>query len=91
MDLDAFRWLLTDDGQHLLARAAAPLEGDELHVQEELRRTATAEQVAAALTQVDLRERAEPKFGADAALMYFTPDGLEQATRQRWPRTGPPA
>ena len=80
MDLEAFRWLLTDDGQDLLARAGA-LEGGELHAQAELRRRASAEQVAAALTQVDLRRRAESKFGASAARMYFTPDGLEQATR----------
>lgn len=80
MDLDAFRWLLTDDGQALLA-AATEVEGDELHAQEQLRRTASAEHVAAALTQVELRRRATPKFGAAAARMYFTPDGLEQATR----------
>ena len=80
MDLEAFRWLLTEDGQALLARAAA-VEGDELHAQAELRRTASPEHVAAALTQVELRRRAEAKFGADAARMYFTPDGLEQATR----------
>jgi hypothetical protein len=83
MDLDAFRWLLTDDGQRLLERAAALSGADELRSQEELRRTATAEQVAAALTQVVLRERAVAKFGADAHRMYFTPDGLEQATRAR--------
>ncbi|HWM75446.1 MAG TPA: SAM-dependent methyltransferase [Nocardioides sp.] len=80
MDLEAFRWLLTDDGQNLLARAGA-LEGDELRAQAALRRSADPEQVAAALTQVELRRRAEPKFGASAARMYFTPDGLEQATR----------
>jgi SAM-dependent methyltransferase len=80
VDLEAFRWLLTDEGQTLLARAA-DLGGDELHAQAELRRSATPEQVAAALTQVELRRRAEPKFGAAAARMYFTPDGLEQATR----------
>ena len=32
---------------------------------------------------MSLRERATAKFGADAQLMYFTPDGLEQSTRQR--------
>ena len=80
MDLEAFRWLLTDDGQALLARAGE-LAGDELHAQAELRRSAGPEQVAAALTQVELRRRAEPKFGTAAARMYFTPDGLEQATR----------
>ena len=35
--------------------------------------------------------RPRAKFGADAARMYFTPDGLEQATRRRGRRaTGPP-
>ena len=82
MDLEAFRWLLTDEGQALLARAAelAP-SGDELHVQAELRRTAPPAVVAAALSQVELRERAHAKFGDLADRMYFTPDGLEQATR----------
>ncbi len=36
---------------------------------------------AAALTQVELRRRAETKFGADAYRMFFTRSGLEQATR----------
>ncbi len=92
MDLDAFRWLLTDDGQAVLARAEAATADDgsghgsghgsgELAVQAELRRTTPADRVAAALTQVELRRRAVPKFGDLAARMYFTPDGLEQATR----------
>jgi len=81
MDLDAFRWLLTPAGQQLLARAAqAPT--DPLQASAQLRKEAAAEHVAAALTQVDLRRRAEAKFGEDAARMYFTPDGLEQATRR---------
>lgn len=87
MDLDAFRWLLTDAGQALLAEATALTAPDgrdgtdELAVQARLRRDATPEQVAAALTQVGLRRRAEAKLGPSAARMYFTPDGLEQATR----------
>ena len=84
MDLDAFAWLLTDEGQAVLARAveATAEDGyDELAVQAELRRTTTAERVATALSQAELRRRAVPKFGELAARMYFTPDGLEQATR----------
>ena len=81
MDLEAFRWLLTEPGQQLLEQAAALGELDALRAQTALRRTASAEHAAAALTQVRLRERAAVKFGADAARMYFTPDGLEQATR----------
>ncbi|MGA8256970.1 MAG: class I SAM-dependent methyltransferase [Nocardioides sp.] len=83
MDLEAFQWLLTDDGQQLLARATtATSDGrSPLAVQSELRRADSAEHVAAALTQVDLRRRAAAKLGPSAAQMYFTPDGLEQATR----------
>ena len=80
MDLDAFRWLLTEPGQRLLARAAEAGE-DPLEASAALRRHATAEQATVALTQATLRRRAEPKFGAHAARMYFTPEGLEQATR----------
>ncbi len=40
-----------------------------------------ADLAAAALTQVKLRHRARAKFGPDADRMFFTRDGLEQATR----------
>lgn len=85
MDLETFRWLLTDDGQALLTEATALVEGgaDALSVGSALRRTTTGERAAAALTQVDLRRRAVAKLGADAARMYFTPEALEQATRLR--------
>lgn len=85
MDLDAFRWLLTDDGRRLLDAAAGELHasGDSLATQTRLRRTAEPAHVAAALTQVTLRVRARAKFGDLADRMYFTPDGLEQATRPR--------
>jgi SAM-dependent methyltransferase len=86
VDLEAFRWLLTDDGQRLLARAEqvyAEHSGDPVQATTALRRQAAAAHAAAALTQVDLRVRAAAKFGEDAARMYFTPEGLEQATRAR--------
>ena len=86
MDLEAFGWLLSADGQALLARATelyVDQAGDPVRTAAALRRQATAEHAAAALTQVDLRRRAVAKFGDDAALMYFTPEGLEQATRAR--------
>ncbi len=41
-----------------------------------------ADLASAALTQARLRDRAGAKFGADAQRMYFTRDGLEQATRR---------
>ncbi len=80
MDLETFRWLLTDDGQALLAAATAA-EGTPLRVQRALREKADPDRVAAALGQVELRRRAAAKLGEDAARMYFTRDGLEQATR----------
>jgi SAM-dependent methyltransferase len=85
VDLDSFRWLLTDDGQRLLTAAEGLGIEDPLQAQTALRRTAGAgldpERVAAALTQAALRRRAVTKFGDLAGRMYFTPDGLEQATR----------
>jgi len=87
VDLDAFRWLLTAEGQRLLEQAADARDDDELKAQTRLRRLATgstqerAVRVAAAITQVTLRRKAAAKLGADADRMYFTPDGLEQATR----------
>lgn len=85
MDLDAFGWLLTDDGGRLLRRAEELVADvtDPLRAGEILRKEAgDSTRAAAALTQAELRVRAREKFGDDAALMYFTPDGLEQATRR---------
>ena len=80
VDLDAFEWLLTEPGQRLLEKATAAPE-DPLRASAALRKEASADQVAAALTQTGLRRRGAEKFGPNAARMYFTPDGLEQATR----------
>ena len=80
MDLDTFAWLLTEPGQELLERARDAGE-DPLRAQSALRRDAEPAHVAAALTQVELRRKGEVKFGELADRMYFTPDGLEQATR----------
>jgi SAM-dependent methyltransferase len=86
VDLEAFRWLLSDAGQRLLTRATKVYvdeAGDPVRTATAVRSFADASHASAALTQVDLRARAVPKFGADASRMYFTPDGLEQATRPR--------
>src|SRR5262249_50085916 len=80
VDLATFRWLLTDDGQALLA-AATTAEGTPLQVQKQLRGRADGDRVAAALGQVELRQHAAAKLGADAGRMYFTREGLEPATR----------
>jgi hypothetical protein len=84
VDVDSVRWLLSEDGQRVLARACALDEPDPLRAHSELARACPgtpAELLAVALTQAELRGRAVPKFGDLAASMYFTPDGLEQATR----------
>lgn len=78
-EVAGFAALLTDAGRRALADTRP---GEEpLAAATRLRRTYPPELVARALTQARLRARAEEKFGADAAVMYFTPDGLEQATR----------
>jgi SAM-dependent methyltransferase len=41
-----------------------------------------ADIAAAAITQVELRDRARGKFGPESEELYFTPDGLEQSTRR---------
>ncbi|CAA9394775.1 MAG: FIG00735391: hypothetical protein [uncultured Nocardioidaceae bacterium] len=83
MDLEVFGWLRSPSGQAALIEASrlhadrvAPMRAGEL-----LRRALSPEQAAAAMSQVTLREAAQVKFGADAARMYFTKDGLEQSTR----------
>ncbi|MCW2880433.1 MAG: hypothetical protein JWQ95_4533 [Sphaerisporangium sp.] len=83
MDLDAFRDLLTPRGQKALGDAVEALteDLDPVLAASRLRKTYDAPLTAAALTQARLRARGAVKFGADAARMYFTPDGLEQATR----------
>jgi len=83
MDLEAFLGLLTPDGQAVLAEAAASdvSENALISTAARLRKGHPAELVAAALTQVRLRDRGRAKFGDEAARMYFTPAGLEQSTR----------
>jgi len=86
VDLEAFGWLLTPDGQRLLAAAERVYDerpDDPVRAASALRGTEAPNRVAVALTQAGLRRRAAAKFGDQAARMYFTPDGLEQATRRR--------
>ncbi|MET9274157.1 class I SAM-dependent methyltransferase [Kribbella sp. NPDC003557] len=74
--------LLDGPGAEVLAGACAEYQpGKELQLVEKLRRRYDATLVTTAVTQAALRHRATAKFGPDARRMYFTPDGLEQATR----------
>ncbi|WP_329150042.1 class I SAM-dependent methyltransferase [Streptomyces sp. NBC_01456] len=80
-DLDTFVSLLAPEGQALLAELRDHDPADELAAATRLRRDHPAPLVSAALGQARLRQRAAAKFGADARLMYFTPNGVEQSTR----------
>ncbi|MFI8102343.1 methyltransferase domain-containing protein [Streptomyces sp. NPDC086023] len=81
-DLDSFAALLTDEGRALLDSLRDYDPAKELATATRLRRDHPAELVSAALGQARLRQRAVAKFGAeDAYRMYFTPGGVEMATR----------
>ena len=77
-----FRALLAPEGAALLAELRDHDPARELATATRLRRGHPAELVSAALGQARLRQRAVAKFGAqDAYRMFFTPNGVEQATR----------
>ncbi|MFF4222900.1 methyltransferase domain-containing protein [Streptomyces abikoensis] len=79
---DAFVALLTDEGRALLDELRDHDPAQELATATRLRRDHPADLVSAALGQARLRQRAVAKFGAeDAYRMFFTPNGVEQATR----------
>ncbi|MCP3819927.1 class I SAM-dependent methyltransferase [Streptomyces sp. A3M-1-3] len=81
-DLESFSALLTDEGRALLDSLREYDPANELATATRLRREHPAELVSAALGQARLRQRAVAKFGAeDAFRMFFTPNGVEQATR----------
>ncbi|WP_420803230.1 THUMP-like domain-containing protein [Streptomyces spiramyceticus] len=80
--LASFAALRTDEGRALLASLHDYNPADELATATRLRRDHPAALVSAALGQARLRQRAVAKFGAeDAYRMFFTPNGVEQATR----------
>ncbi|MFF9685178.1 methyltransferase domain-containing protein [Streptomyces sp. NPDC014623] len=80
--LASFAALRTPEGAALLDELRDHDPARELATATRLRRTHPAPLVSAALGQARLRQRAVAKFGAaDAYRMFFTPDGVEQATR----------
>jgi predicted RNA methylase len=83
VDVETLKSLRTPPGRELLAEAVASYgTEDGFTLGTRLRRSHPPGLVAAALTQARLRQRARAKFDADdAARMFFTADGLEQATR----------
>ncbi|MFD0341270.1 methyltransferase domain-containing protein [Streptomyces sp. NPDC127117] len=78
----AFLALRTPEGAALLDELRSYDPSQELATATRLRRSHPAPLVSAALGQARLRQRAVAKFGAeDAYRMFFTPNGVEQATR----------
>lgn len=76
--------LITPEGLRMLRTVAADLgAGNTLQAAGAKLRAAGVipEQVAAVLTQTELRRKASSKFGDLAEHLLFTPAGLEQATR----------
>ncbi|MEV8530291.1 methyltransferase domain-containing protein [Streptomyces sp. NPDC051211] len=82
MNQHDFAALLTPEGRALLDSLRDYDPSQELAVATRLRRDHPAGLVSAALGQARLRQRAVAKFGAeDAYRMFFTPGGVEMATR----------
>ncbi|GIH27762.1 methyltransferase [Acrocarpospora phusangensis] len=83
MDLESFERLRTDEGRRALGAAVELVRAGvgAVGAASSMRKAYDAGLVGAALTQAGLRQRAVGKFGADAEVMFFTPQGLEQATR----------
>ncbi|WP_434091217.1 class I SAM-dependent methyltransferase [Streptomyces flaveus] len=80
--LASFAALLTERGRFLLDEVREVEPAQELAVATRLRREHPAELVSAAIAQARWRQRAVGKFGgADAGRMFFTANGVEQATR----------
>lgn len=80
--LESLAALQTPDGSAALRAADEVAGANPLVAASALRaRGIPADLATAALTQAVLRARARAKFGADAATMFFTRAGLEQATR----------
>jgi hypothetical protein len=81
VDLDALEYLLGSTGRELLLAVDAAYDGgNALEVSASLRPAYDPALIAAALSQVALRGQARSKFGTEAGAMFFTRDGLEQAT-----------
>ncbi|MDR0283950.1 MAG: class I SAM-dependent methyltransferase [Propionibacteriaceae bacterium] len=87
MEIETARWLVSPAATAAIARAATFAEPSSLQAGTALRRDLTPDQAAAVLDLVALRRRAEKKLGPQAARLFLTRDGLEQATRwdvARW-------
>lgn len=83
MDLALANRLVGPQGRPALLAAAAEADPDSLGAATRLRAHFDNELSAAALSQVTLRRRAVTKFGPPAAMLFFTTEALQQASRPR--------
>ncbi len=83
MNRNGFLSLISPEGQALLAEVGEiDSKADMVKIVSKLRgKGHPAELVATVLTQIKLRRRARAKFGEFADRMFFTEEGLEQASR----------
>ncbi|MFM2373703.1 MAG: hypothetical protein RJA75_599 [Actinomycetota bacterium] len=83
MNRNGFLSLISPEGQALLAEVGEiDSKADMVKIVSKLRgKGHPAELVATVLTQIKLRRRARAKFGEFADRMFFTDEGLEQASR----------
>lgn len=83
MNRNGFLSLISPEGQALLAEVGEiDSKADMVKIVSKLRgKGHPAELVATVLTQIKLRRRAKAKFGEFADRMFFTEEGLEQASR----------
>lgn len=76
-------WIVGAEAREALAFVATAAERDPLRLGAALERRfgLSADQRAQVLTQAELRARAAARWGTDVSDLYFTRDGLEQASR----------
>lgn len=85
ISLDELEFLTSTAGAALLARLATEDLSQPKHLTliTRFRREYALDQVRAALSLALVRQKAQEKFGVDAARLYFTDDALQQASDPR--------
>lgn len=81
MNGEQARWLVGPQAAEALVASAAEGDPASLAAAERMRRVLPPDRAALVLAQEALRRRAATKFGPLATALFFTADGLEQATR----------
>ncbi|GAB3700164.1 class I SAM-dependent methyltransferase [Mariniluteicoccus flavus] len=81
MDAQLARTLVSPEGREALEAARAYADPTSLAAATAMRKAYPPELAAGALAQESLRRKAVAKFGDAARDLFFTPAGLEQATR----------